>query len=78
VRGRSVKIRYVTQARVNPPEFVFFTTGPLAPTYKRYLEHDLRRGFGFQGTPLRIVDRIRKREDQRSGGGSGRRQRPSR
>jgi GTPase len=78
VRGRSVKIRYVTQARVNPPEFVFFTTGPLAPTYQRYLEHDLRRSFGFQGTPLRIVDRIRKREDQRSGGGSGRRQRPSR
>jgi GTP-binding protein len=78
VRGRSVKIRYVTQARVNPPEFVFFTTGPLAPAYKRYLEHDLRRSFGFQGTPLRIVDRIRKREDQRSGGGSGRRQRPSR
>jgi GTP-binding protein len=77
-RGRSVKIRYVTQARVNPPEFVFFTTGPLAPAYKRYLEHDLRRSFGFQGTPLRIVDRIRKREDQRSGGGSGRRQRPSR
>src|SRR6266568_7426802 len=47
-RGRSVKIRYVTQARVDPPEFVFFTTGPLSPAYRRYLEHDLRRTFGFE------------------------------
>jgi GTPase len=78
-RGRSVKIRYVTQARVGPPEFVFFTTGPLAPSYRRYLEHDLRRTFGFQGTPLRLVDRIRKREDAKSGGGGrGSRQRSSR
>src|SRR6266508_429604 len=79
-RGRSVKIRYVTQARVNPPEFVFFTTGPLSPAYRRYLEHDLRRTFGFEGTPLRVVDRIRKREDARpgAGGGRGSRQRSSR
>src|SRR6266508_1152507 len=79
-RGRSVKIRYVTQARVNPPKFVFFTTGPLSPAYRRYLEHDLRRTFGFEGTPLRVVDRIRKREDARpgAGGGRGSRQRSSR
>jgi GTP-binding protein len=58
-RGRAVKVRYVTQARVNPPEFVFFATGALAPAYRRYLEHDLRRTFGFQGTPLRVVARTR-------------------
>jgi GTP-binding protein len=62
VRGRSVKVRYVTQARVDPPEFVFFTTGRLTPAYRRYLEHDLRRGFGFQGTPLRVIDRVRRRD----------------
>jgi len=64
-RGRSVKVRYVTQARVDPPEFVFFTTGTLAPAYRRYLEHDLRRAFGFQGTPLRLVDRVRTTERAR-------------
>jgi GTP-binding protein len=58
-RGRSVKVRYVTQARVNPPEFVFFTTGQLTPAYRRFLERDLRRAFGFEGTPLRVVDRVR-------------------
>jgi GTP-binding protein len=62
VRGRSVKVRYVTQARIHPPEFVFFTTGPLTPAYRRYLERNLRRAFGFEGTPLRLVARARGRE----------------
>jgi GTP-binding protein len=65
-RGRSVKVRYATQARANPPELVLFTTGALAPAYRRYLEHDLRRSFGFQGTPLRLVTRVKT--DRRDGG----------
>jgi GTP-binding protein len=68
VRGRSVKIRYATQARVEPPEIVLFTSGQLTPSYRRYLERDLRRTFGFEGTPVRLVVRVRTRE--RSGGRS--------
>jgi GTPase len=67
VRGRSVKVRYATQARVNPPELVLFTSGQLTPSYRRYLERDLRRTFGFEGTPVRLVVRVRTRE--RPGGG---------
>jgi GTPase len=67
VRGRSVKIRYATQARVNPPELVVFASGQLTPSYRRYLERDLRRTFGFEGTPVRLVVRVRTRE--RAGGG---------
>jgi GTP-binding protein len=59
VHGRPVKLRYMTQARVGPPQFVCFTTGRLPDGYRRFLEHELRRAFGFQGTPLRIVDRVR-------------------
>jgi GTPase len=59
VRGRTVKVRYATQARVAPPELVLFATGQLTPSYRRYLEKDLRRTFGFQGTPLRLVVRVR-------------------
>jgi len=62
VRGRTVKVRYATQARVDPPEVVVFTTGPLTPSYRRYLENDLRRTFGFEGTPVRLVVRVRARE----------------
>ena len=61
-RGRSVKVRYATQARVDPPELVLFTSGPLTPSYRRYLERDLRRTFGFEGTPVRLVVRVRSRE----------------
>jgi len=61
-RGRSVKVRYATQARVDPPELVLFTSGPLTPSYRRYLERDLRRTFGFKGTPVRLVVRVRTRE----------------
>jgi GTP-binding protein len=38
VRGRPVKVRYATQARVDPPEVVLFTSGQLTPSYRRYLE----------------------------------------
>jgi GTP-binding protein len=61
-RGRSVKVRYATQARVDPPELVLFTSGSLTPSYRRYLERDLRRTFGFEGTPVRLVVRVRTRE----------------
>jgi GTPase len=66
VRGRPVKVRYATQARVEPPEVVLFTSGQLTPSYRRYLEKDLRRTFGFEGTPVRLVVRVRTRE--RAGG----------
>jgi GTPase len=66
VHGRSVKVRYVTQARVDPPELVLFASGQLTPSYRRYLEGDLRRTFGFEGTPVRLVVRVRTRD--RAGG----------
>jgi GTP-binding protein len=55
--GRQLKISYVTQARVNPPTFVFFVNDPglLHFSYKRYLENQLRDTFGFSGVPLKLV-----------------------
>jgi GTP-binding protein len=67
VRGRTVRVRYATQARVDPPELVLFATGPLTPAYRRYLERDLRRAFGFGGTPVRLVVRVRTRERAQEG-----------
>jgi GTPase len=67
VRGRTVRARYVTQARVDPPELVVFTTGQLTPAYRRYLERDLRRTFGFRGTPIRLVVRPRNPRERPAG-----------
>ena len=64
VHGRRAKLRYVTQAGVAPPTFVFFTTDPTSIhfSYRRYLENRLREAYGFDGTPIRLVFREQVRE----------------
>jgi GTP-binding protein len=61
-----VRILYAAQTGVAPPTFVFFTN--VATTfhfsYQRYLENRLREEFGFEGTPLRIHVRARRRKDR--------------
>lgn len=56
IDGRRLKIRYATQAEVNPPTFVFFVNDTNVHfSYQRYLENKLRQAFGFTGTPLRLI-----------------------
>ena len=60
VRAR-VKIYYMTQAAVAPPTFILFTDRPvkLHFSYQRFLENQIRRAFGFVGTPIWIKNRAR-------------------
>jgi GTP-binding protein len=60
VRQR-VKIYYLTQASVAPPTFILFTDRPvkLHFSYQRFLENQIRRTFGFVGTPIWIKNRAR-------------------
>jgi GTP-binding protein len=55
--GRAVRIHYITQGGVRPPTFLCWanTPGGVAPAYRRYLINQLRKRYGFRGTPLRIV-----------------------
>jgi GTP-binding protein len=48
------KIYYITQASVRPPTFVLFTnrTAPLHFSDERYLVNQIRKQFGFRGTPI--------------------------
>ncbi|MBI4334241.1 MAG: ribosome biogenesis GTPase Der [Chloroflexi bacterium] len=64
VKGRKLKILYVTQAEVNPPTFVFFINDEKLRhfSYDRYLENKLRAAFGFMGTPLRFIFKARREE----------------
>jgi GTP-binding protein len=57
VAGKKLKILYATQAETSPPTFVFSVNDNalLHFSYQRYLENELRRSFGFQGTPLRLI-----------------------
>ncbi|MCX7718949.1 MAG: ribosome biogenesis GTPase Der [Candidatus Sumerlaeaceae bacterium] len=62
-RGRQLKIKYVTQTGSRPPTFTFFVNDPKLVhfSYERYLANQLRREYGFEGTPLRL--RFRKKSE---------------
>jgi len=64
-KGRRLKVRYLTQVSVKPPTFVFFVNDPelMHFSYKRYLENQMRKHFGFEGTPIRIV--IRQKDEEK-------------
>ena len=47
--------------RLVAERFVFFTTGFLEPSYRRFLENRLREQFGFAGSPIQISVRVRER-----------------
>ncbi len=59
--SKRVKIYYMTQAAVAPPTFILFTDRPvkLHFSYQRFLENQIRRAFGFVGTPIWIKNRAR-------------------
>ncbi len=71
VRGRRIRIRYITQPSARPPTFIAFTTRPEAiPTsYLRYMLNSLRNSFGLPGTPVRL--NLRKGDNPYSGRSSG-------
>ena len=71
-KARPVRIYYITQAKTAPPTFLLFTNqkAPLHFSYERFLENQLRAKFDFTGTPVRFVQRLRKRE-KRERGSSG-------
>ena len=58
-KGKRLKIYYMTQTSVKPPEFVIFVNDAelFHFSYQRYLENNLREVFGFSGTPIRMVVR---------------------
>jgi GTP-binding protein len=63
-KARPVRIYYITQAKTAPPTFLMFTNQktPLHFSYERFLENQLRAKFDFIGTPVRFIQRLRKRD----------------
>ncbi|SHI62927.1 ribosome biogenesis GTPase Der [Lutispora thermophila] len=55
--GRRLNILYSTQVSVKPPTFAIFVNDPelMHFSYERYLENQIRKSFGFQGTPIRFL-----------------------
>lgn len=66
--GRRLKIYYATQVSTKPPTFVLFVNDAdlMHFSYKRYLENYLRKSFGLDATPIRIIARTRESEKAQS------------
>lgn len=60
---QKVRIYYMTQAQASPPTFILFTDRDvkLHFSYERFLENQIRKAFGFMGTPIWIKNRARKK-----------------
>jgi len=59
LKGKYVKIKYVTQLPTYTPSFAFFCNLPqyVKESYRRYVENRMREKFVFTGVPLRIFFR---------------------
>jgi GTP-binding protein len=63
-RGKRLKIYYMTQTGIRPPNFVIFCNSNelFHFSYQRYIENQIRRVFGLEGTPIRFV--LRQKGDR--------------
>ena len=63
-KGRRLKIYFMTQVAVKPPTFVIFCNDSrlFHFSYQRYIENQLREVFGFSGTPIKIIIRMKGEE----------------
>lgn len=63
-KGKRLRIYYGTQASVAPPTFVLFVNDKdlFHFSYKRFIENQIRENFGFEGTPIRLIIRERKKD----------------
>ncbi len=64
-KGKKLKIFYGTQASTKPPTFVIFVNSKdlFHFSYERYLVNQIRKEFGLQGTPIRIIVREKLEKD---------------
>ncbi len=66
-KGKEVKLYYMTQAKTEPPSFVVFANyaDAVRESHLRFIEKGLRDFFAFEGTPIRIYVRARRRAEAR-------------
>ena len=64
-KGKRLKIFYGTQVSTKPPTFVIFVNSKelFHFSYERYLVNQIRKEFGLEGTPIRIIAREKLEKD---------------
>lgn len=61
-RGKTLKVKYSSMVKTNPPTFLLFTNRSknIPDNYKRYIKNGLRKNLGFKNTPLHLMFRTGK------------------
>lgn len=64
--GKAPRLYYITQAETSPPLFVVMASDPekLHFSYQRYVQNQLRKSFGFEGVPVRVKYKPRRRRER--------------
>jgi GTP-binding protein len=64
--GKAPRIYYVTQAETSPPTFVAVTNAPdsIHFSYRRFVINKLRQRFGFEGVPIRVFYKPKRRNER--------------
>ena len=63
-KGRAFKVKYATMVSVKPPTILLFVNDPdmFHFSYRRYLENQIRKTYGYEGSPIRIVAKTAEKE----------------
>lgn len=63
-KGRRLKIQYSTQVATCPPTFLLFCNDKelMHFSYERYIENQIRKNFGFVGTPIHFLVRSKEKD----------------
>lgn len=64
--GKAPRLFYITQAETCPPLFVVMASNPekIHTSYMRYVQNQLRKSFGFEGVPVRVKYKARRRTEK--------------
>ncbi len=64
-KGKRLKIYYGTQGSTKPPTFVIFVNNKelFHFSYERYIVNQIRKEFGLEGTPVRVIIREKSEKD---------------
>jgi len=65
--GKAPRIFFITQAESSPPLFVIIASDPekLHFSYRRFVANQLRKAFGFEGVPVRVKYKERRRREKK-------------
>jgi GTP-binding protein len=65
IKGKYIKIKYITQIPSSIPQFAFFCNLPqyIGESYRRFLENKMRETFDFSGVPISLFFRSKDKEN---------------